>query len=101
MSMPVDFRPVDVICQFSSDGSIIPMRLRLVDEAGEYQTLNIKGFRDLSFGGARQMPDGVFISDKFRAFECNVVAFGRQRTLYLYFDTVHNIWKMNLKGVVR
>ena len=41
--------PVDVICQHSRDGSLIPIRVRVVDEEGEFQSYTIKGYKDDSF----------------------------------------------------
>lgn len=32
----------DVICQHKIDGSIIPLKIRITDEDGEYQVYNIK-----------------------------------------------------------
>ncbi len=38
---------VDVICQFKKDGSIVPIKFRVLTEDGEYQefTVEIKGYR--------------------------------------------------------
>ena len=32
-------KSLDVICQFKKDGTIIPLKIRLQDEDGEYQSL--------------------------------------------------------------
>ena len=34
----------DVICQPSRDGKITPMKIRVIDEDGEYQEYKIKGY---------------------------------------------------------
>lgn len=35
---------IDLICQHTMDGKIIPMRMRLRDEDGELQEYTIKGY---------------------------------------------------------
>ena len=37
---------IDVICQHTKEGDIIPLRIRLVDEDGMLQTYNIKSYKD-------------------------------------------------------
>ena len=62
-------KPVDVICQHSADGTIIPLRIWLTDEDGMKQTYTIKGYRDLSHQGTREMPDGVYVSNNTLIYE--------------------------------
>ena len=38
----------DVICQHKTDGTIIPLKIRITDEDGEYQVYNIKSYKDVS-----------------------------------------------------
>jgi len=38
----------DVICQHKTDGTIIPLKIRIADEDGEYQIFNIKSYKVLS-----------------------------------------------------
>ena len=37
--------PIDVICQHSQDGTIVPLKIRVRDDDGEYQAYMIQGFR--------------------------------------------------------
>ena len=41
-------RKVDVICQHSSDGNIMPLKIRFEDEDGQWQTYIIKEYKDIS-----------------------------------------------------
>ena len=45
MSRVID--KVDVICEHKADGSLIPMRFRLVNDDGVYEAYTIKGYRQL------------------------------------------------------
>ena len=40
-------RKVDVICQHSSDGNIMPLKIRFEDEDGQWQTYIIKEYKDI------------------------------------------------------
>ena len=42
--MAAELKPIDVICQHSRDGKITPMKIRVIDEDGEYQEYKIKGY---------------------------------------------------------
>ena len=39
---------VDVICQHSSDGNIMPLKIRFEDEDGQWQTYIIKEYKDIA-----------------------------------------------------
>ena len=41
----VYLKSLDVICQFKKDGTIIPLKIRLQDEDGEYQSYMVKSYR--------------------------------------------------------
>ena len=88
------YRNVDVIAQHTSDGHIIPIKIRTKDEEGEYQTFTIKGFKDLTHQGVRTMPDGVFVHDNTIVFECCIEVFGTRRIIRLYYDNRELIWHM-------
>ena len=42
--MAAELKPIDVIYQPSRDGKITPMKIRVIDEDGEYQEYKIKGY---------------------------------------------------------
>ncbi len=91
-----DIQTVDVICQHSTDGSMIPLRIRLKDEDGATQTYTIKNYEDQSHQGTRTMPDGMFVTDKTFVYECQVLAFGRYKTIRLYYEPSGTVWKMTV-----
>ncbi len=87
-------REVDVICLNSSDGTIIPMRVRMTDDDGLRQAYNIKEYRDLSHQGTRTTPDGVYVTNNTLIYECKILVLDRIRTIRLYFDSSEMIWRM-------
>ncbi|WP_026658191.1 hypothetical protein [Butyrivibrio sp. AC2005] len=50
---------VDVICQHKADGSIIPMRIRFMNEDGQYETYTVRGFREVEKKGTHTTEDRV------------------------------------------
>ncbi len=87
-------KDVDVICQINKDGSMFPMKVRLVDEDGQNQTYMIKAYRDLSHKGNFQMPNGVIATSTIFPFECKISSFGRERIILLYYHATQHLWKM-------
>ena len=87
---------VDVICQHSRDGTLIPLKVRVTDEEGEYQTYYIKGYKDHSHQGSRTLPTGVFVTNNTIVFECEIISFGRKRKIWLYYEESHRmVWTMS------
>ncbi len=92
--MRTEPQAVDVICQHSRDGTVIPMRVRIRDEDGEYQAYTIKNYKNLSHQGSREMPDGIYVNDSTLIFECSITTLGKERRIRLYCDDVESCWKM-------
>ena len=55
---------VDVICRHNADGTIVPLRLRFMNEDGEYETYTIKGCREAEKKGTHDD-----IMEKFEKLE--------------------------------
>ena len=96
--MSVNRKTVDVICEFSRDGTIIPIKIRTADEDGEYQTYVIIGYRNLTGQGTRTLPDGVYVNNETLVFECNIVVFGTRKLIRLYYKTDGHYWIMTAGG---
>lgn len=65
-------KSLDVICQFKKDGTIIPLKIRLQDEDGEYQSYMVKSYRQSGMSASAKPPHYSTIM-----FECKINAFGR------------------------
>ena len=59
-----DLKPIDVICEHTADGSIIPLKLRVKDDNGEYQSYRIDSNRDLSGRGSYDTQDGIYVTNE-------------------------------------
>jgi hypothetical protein len=59
-------RAIDLICQHTMDGKIIPLRIRLRDEDGELQEFSVKGYRDISEFGITCFECKIIIRDTMR-----------------------------------
>lgn len=85
---------VDVICEHKADGSVIPLRFRIMNEEGEYEAFTIKGYRMIHVGEARTTADGVYICGRDRVFECRVIILNTYRTVRLYFSEDCVKWRL-------
>lgn len=85
---------VDVICQHKTDGTIIPLRIRIKDEDGVYQEFNVKGYRDLTHNGSYEMPNGVIVSSHLHSFECKIIVFNQPRLLRLFYNAYDCRWQI-------
>ena len=76
----------DVICQHKIDGSIIPLKIRILDEDGEYQVYNIRSYKDVSNHKANTMPNGASVpsSNHLWKFECKICVFNTLKRIQLF-----------------
>lgn len=85
---------IDVICQHTSKGEIIPMRIRVLDEDGMYQTYNIKSYKEISHPGTYNSPYGTLVHNNNWLFSCTIQVFEQNKTLTLFYNTSDNLWKL-------
>ncbi|WP_029319117.1 hypothetical protein [Butyrivibrio sp. AE3004] len=86
---------VDVICEHKADGSIIPLRLRFMNDDGEYETFTIKGFREAEKRGTHTTEDGIYVGDSTFIFECLIISMGMKRIVRIYYDPrTGSKWRM-------
>ena len=89
------FDNIDVICQIKSDGSAIPLKFRLQNEDGLFETYSIKPYKPVPKQGTRTTKDGIYVSNSTEIYECRVVIFGMERTVRLYYSPkIDNRWKL-------
>ena len=89
------FDKVDVICEIKSDGTVIPIRFRLLNEDGEFETYKISSYRPVPKQGTYTTKDKIYVSNSTEIFECRVTIFGLVRTVRLYYDPKNtSIWKL-------
>ena len=84
---------VDVICQHSRDGTIIPMKLRVEDEDGEYQTYLIRSYKDVTNYGETDNQKVSIAINHMWTFECVILVFGRERRIRLLYNSFENLWR--------
>ena len=89
-------RKVDMICQLNKDETIIPMKMRLVDEDGMLQEFQIRGYRIVNTDGDYKLPSGLHVSSNgmFQLYECKILILGRERVVRLIFNKRNLIWML-------
>lgn len=91
-------RKVDVICQHKSDGSIIPMKVRIQDDDGEFQVYLIKSYKTLTQPGDCILPSGVTTTTHTWQFECKISVFDVEKRIKLFYNAYENYWKVTYIG---
>lgn len=91
-------RKVDVICQHKSDGSIIPLKVRIQDDDGEFQIYVIKSYKNISQPGEYVMPNGLTTTTHTWQFECKILIFEVEKRIRLFYNAYENHWKVSYVG---
>lgn len=87
---------IDMICQHNTDGSIIPLRIRMEDDDGMMQEYKVRAYKDLSYrGNMFDMPDVSRIhTSGIYPFDVRIESFGCERTLRLFYNSYEHTWKL-------
>lgn len=85
---------VDVICQHKRDGTIIPIKVRVTDDCGEYQIYMIRSYRVINMNQNYSMPDGIICSNHIMRFECKINIFNTERKIQLFYNPYDNKWRL-------
>ena len=88
-------KPIEVICQHKTDGSILPIKIKCADEDGENQIYKIIRFRECEPGETSfTLPSAVSATRMLRRFECKIHVFGREKTIILLHNTTTGKWDL-------
>ena len=87
---------VDVICQHKTDGRIIPIKIRIKDDDGEYQTYSVKAYRDMTRYTPYVSDDCVSSANHVWMFECKIVIFDFEKRIRLLYNAYDNRWILNI-----
>ncbi len=80
--------PIDVICQHTTTGNIIPLRVRIKDEDGESNIYPVKQYKGLP------SLDGLPLGRDLEVFECVIPVRNMQRRIIIYFNRQDGIWRL-------
>ena len=82
----------DVIAQHTTKNEIIPLRIRIIDEDGAYQTYSVKGYRRLNATGKVTLPNEVTVSSHMRYFQCKINVFGKEKIVDFFYNLYQQDW---------
>ena len=87
---------IEMICQHKTDGTIIPIKIRMLDDDGAYQEYKIRAYKDMRYkGDTFELPDaGRIHTSLIYPFECKIECFGRERTIKLFYNSYERTWKL-------
>ena len=85
-----------MICQHNSDGTMIPLKIRMLDDDGAYQEYKIHSYKDLSYKGVPldRLDAGKVHSSGIYPFECKIECFGQERTIRIFYNSYEHTWKL-------
>ena len=91
---------IDMICQHKSDGTIIPMKIRMLDDDGAYQEYKIRAYKDLTYKGAPldDLDASRVHSSGIYPFECKIESFGHIRVIKLFYNSYEHTWKLSSRS---
>ena len=87
---------LDVIAQFKHNGEIIPMRLQMLNSAGQPEAYTIKGYRKVTNTGTYTSVDNFFVTHSTIVFECQIVIDNEIALVRLYFQPEGHLWFMGI-----
>ncbi|MCR5459869.1 MAG: hypothetical protein K6F51_08240 [Acetatifactor sp.] len=88
-------KPIEVICQHKTDGTILPIKIRCDDEDGEYHVYRILSFRELAPGESSvTLPSTINATKVLRRFDCKIHVFGKEKCVSLLYNTCTGRWDL-------
>ncbi len=87
---------VDVIAQFKSDGTIIPLKFRVMNEDGVYESFSVKAYKPALKKGTYTTEDGLYVSGEDLVFICKIMILDAEKTVRLYFLKRSNKWSLGI-----
>ena len=92
-SIQYEGKLADVYCVHQTDGSIIPIKIRIEDADGQLQSYLVKGYRQIDFEGNSVLPSGAEVSRNANInFECKITVFDKERRVRLLYRKSDGKW---------
>ena len=85
-------RQAAVIAQHTTDNKIIPLKIRIQDEDGEYQTYSVRGYKLLNAVGKAILPNEVSVTSHIRYFQCKINVFNTEKIINLTYNFNDQTW---------
>ena len=82
----------DVIAQHTMDKKMIPLKIRIQDEDGEYQTFSVRGYKNLNAIGRVILPNEVPVTSHMRYFQCKINVFNKEKIIDLTYNFNDQSW---------
>lgn len=90
----MDRKNIDVVVAFTNK-QIIPLKIRLKDEDGMYQTFAVRAYRDLSTRGCYTLGNGVAVNGiDIISFEIKIQVFNQLKTMRIAYHKRENVWRL-------
>ena len=85
---------IDVICQHTKKGLIIPLRLRFQDEDGLFHDYTVKAYKEISHPNPFLTPYGTISHSHTWTFDCKITVFGSYKLIRVFYNAMDNLWRI-------
>ena len=82
-----DVQFIEVISKCTVDGKLIPIKIKVQDEDGEFQSFMVKGYRS------------IVCNVSHRCFDCKVEIFGQERIIRIFYNSTDYQWRILNKDI--
>lgn len=79
-------KPLDVICQITRDGDIIPIKFRMADDEGVLQEYKVLGYRRVFDEWEKGVNTPVL------SFECLIVDHNQKKVVKIHYIKAESLW---------
>lgn len=76
---------IDIICQFTRDGQIIPLKIRIPDDDGEFKEYKVLGYKEHSDSDL-----GATFSTA--SFDCKIAVYNQIKIVHLFYNFHEKTW---------
>lgn len=73
---------IEVISKCTADGSLIPLKIKVKDEDGEFQSFMVKGYRS------------IVCNVSHRCFDCKIEVFDQERVVRIFYNSTEYKWRI-------
>lgn len=84
---------IDVICQHSKDGTVMPIKIRIQDDDGLYNEYMIKSYMDISSDKVL-LPNEAIVTTNILRFDCIIEVFCVEKKIRLHYNKQQSTWNM-------
>lgn len=73
---------IEVVSMHTTEGELIPLKIKVQDEDGEFQSYAVKGYKP------------VKCNNNHRCFDCKIESFGMEHIIRIFYNRDEYRWRI-------